>query len=295
MRNTILFLVFLVSLSTSSQELNCTVVVNAQLTGDENLQQFKVLEDQLNEFVNSTKWTDKTFAVEERIDCNMVINITEFSNDLYKGNLQIQSARPVYGSNYTTPLYNFNDQDFSFRYIQFQNMIYNPNQFESNLISVLAFHVYMVLGLDADSFELKGGERHFEQAQNIVNFSQAEGFKGWKLEDGLQTRFVLINNMLSPTFEAFRQVIYKYHREGLDLMSNDAATGKQNIADAIIMFNQIHRSRPNSFLVRTFFDAKSDEIGQIFTGGPNVNIANLVDILNKVAPSQSSAWRNIRF
>lgn len=295
MRNIILFLVFLVSFSTISQELNCTVVVNAQLTGDENLQQFKVLENQLNEFVNNTKWTDKTFGTQERIDCNMVINITEYSNDLYRGSIQVQSARPVYGSSYTTPLYNFNDQDFSFRYIQFQNLIYNPNQFESNLISVLAFHVYMILGLDADSFKLKGGSQYFEQAQNIANFSQAEGFKGWKLEDGLQTRFILINNMLSPTFEVYRQVIYKYHREGLDLMSQDDTRAKQNIADAIILFNQIHKSRPNSFLVRTFFDAKSDEIGQIFTGGPNVNIANLVDILNKVAPSQSPAWRNIRF
>lgn len=295
MRNIILYLVLLVSFSTFSQELNCTVVVNAQLTGDENLQQFKVLENQLNEFVNNTKWTDKTFGTQERIDCNMVINITEYSNDLYRGSIQVQSARPVYGSSYTTPLYNFNDQDFSFRYIQFQNLIYNPNQFESNLISVLAFHVYMILGLDADSFKLKGGSQYFEQAQNIANFSQAEGFKGWKLEDGLQTRFILINNMLSPTFEVYRQVIYKYHREGLDLMSQDDTRAKQNIADAIILFNQIHKSRPNSFLVRTFFDAKSDEIGQIFTGGPNVNIANLVDVLNKVAPSQSPAWRNIRF
>lgn len=295
MRNIILYLVLLVSFSTFSQELNCTVVVNAQLTGDENLQQFKVLENQLNEFVNNTKWTDKTFGTQERIDCNMVINITEYSNDLYRGSIQVQSARPVYGSSYTTPLYNFNDQDFSFRYIQFQNLIYNPNQFESNLISVLAFHIYMILGLDADSFKLKGGSQYFEQAQNIANFSQAEGFKGWKLEDGLQTRFILINNMLSPTFEVYRQVIYKYHREGLDLMSQDDTRAKQNIADAIILFNQIHKSRPNSFLVRTFFDAKSDEIGQIFTGGPNVNIANLVDVLNKVAPSQSPAWRNIRF
>lgn len=295
MRNIILSLVFLVSYSVFSQQLNCTVVVNAQLTGNENLQQFKTLQDQLNEFVNNTKWTDKTYDVQERISCNMVITITEFSNDLYRGSIQVQSARPVYGSSYTTPLYNFNDQDFSFRFIQFQNMIYNPNQFESNLISVIAFHIYMILGIDADSFELRGGQAYFEQAQNITNFSQAEGLKGWKLEDGLQTRFVLINNMLSPTFSVYREVIYKYHREGLDIMSQDITRGKQNIADAIILFNEIHKTRPNSFLVRTFFDAKSDEIGQIFTGGPNVNIANLVDVLNKVAPSQSPAWRNIRF
>lgn len=295
MRSILLFFFVLVSFMGISQELNCTVVVNAQLTGDENLQQFKTLEKQLNEFINNTKWTEKTFSTQERINCNMIIKITEYSNDLYRGSIQIQSARPVYGSSYTTPVYNFNDQDFSFRYIQFQNLIYNPNQFSSNLISVLTFHVYMILGLDADTFKLNGGQSYFEQAQNIANYSQAEGFKGWKLEDGLQTRFVLINNMLSPTFEVYREIMYKYHREGLDVMYQDPKAGKQAIADAVIMFDRIQRNRPNSFLVRTFFDAKSDELGQIFTDGPNVNIANLVDILNKVAPSQSSAWRNIRF
>ena len=295
MRKLILFLAFIVSFYSFSQELNCTVVVYAQFTGDENLQQFKTLEDQLNEFVKNTRWTNKTFGVQERIECNMVITISEYSNDLYKATLQIQSARPVYGSSYSTPIYNINDQDFNFQYIQFQNLIYNPNQFESNLISVLAFHIYMVLGLDADTFELNGGQQYFEQAQNIANYSQAEGFKGWKLEDGLQTRFVLINNLLSPTFENYRKILYQYHREGLDVMSQDAARGKKAIADAIGLFAAIHKTRPNSFLVRTFFDAKSDEIGQIFSDGPNVNVSNMVDLLNKVAPNQSSVWRNIKF
>lgn len=295
MRKLIFFIVLFTSFSSFSQELNCSVVVNAQLTGNENLQIFKTMERQLNEFVNNTKWTNKTFAAQERIECNIVINVTEYANNTYRGSIQVQSARPVYGATYTTPIYNFNDKDFVFSYVEYQNMFYNPDRFESNLISVLAFHINMVLGLDADSFELNGGEKYFEQAQNIANFSQAENLPGWKLEDGLQTRFILITNMLSPTFEEYREVMYKYHREGLDLMAENPKEGKQAIAEAINMFAEMNKRRPNSFLQRTFFDAKSDEIEMIFSDGPSVDIANLVSLLNRIAPTQSSKWRNIKF
>ena len=295
MRKLILLFVFLVSLTGSSQELNCSVVVNAQLTGNENLQIFKTMEKQLNEFVNTTSWTDKSFASQERIDCNMVINVTEYVNNSYRGTIQIQSARPVYGATYTTPIYNFNDKDFVFNYVEYQNMFYNPDRFESNLVSVIAFHINMVLGLDADSFELNGGQKYFQQAQNIANFSQAENLPGWKLEDGLQTRFILITNMLSPTFEEFHEVMYDYHRKGLDVMADDPKGGKQAIVDAIGLFAEMNKRRPNSFLQRTFFDAKSDEIEMIFSGGPNVDIANMVSLLNKIAPTQSSKWQNIKF
>src|SRR5690606_27737096 len=128
--------------------------------------------------VNTNKWTDKEFTAIERIECSMYINITEYAGDAFKATIQVQSSRPVYGSSYTTPVQNINDKDFTFRYLEFQNMVYNPNSFESNLISVLAFHVYMVLGIDADTFSLNGGDEYFKQAQNIVNYSQVENTKG---------------------------------------------------------------------------------------------------------------------
>ncbi len=159
MRNIFIFL-FLISCNVSlfAQEFNANVVVNAQLTGNENLQQFKTLENQLKEFISNTKWTNKTFQPQERINCNLVININEYSGNNYSATLQIQSSRPVFGSTYTTPVYNINDKDFSFEYVEFQNLIYNPNQYVSNLISVLSFHVYMILGMDADSFKMNGGD-----------------------------------------------------------------------------------------------------------------------------------------
>ncbi|OBX22792.1 MULTISPECIES: type IX secretion system protein PorD [Bizionia] len=291
------FVFFLVILSFSaySQELNCNIVVNAQFTGNENLQVFKTLEKQLKEFVNNTKWTNKEYGTQERVECGMFINITEYSGDVFKATIQVQSSRPVYGSSYGTPIYNINDKDFTFRYVEFENLLYNENQFESNLVSVIAFHVHMILGLDADSFQFEGGDTYLKQAQTIVNYSQQENAKGWKLEDGLQTRFALIDNLLSPTFKEYRKVMYDYHRLGLDTMSEDQKKAKTIIASAIEEFEAMNRRRPNSFLLRTFFDAKGDEIEQIFSSGPNVEITELLSTLNRVAPMYSSKWRNIKF
>jgi len=293
----ILILLFIVYNSTSfSQELNCTVVVNSQQTGNENLQIFKSLEKQLTEFINNTKWTNKTFSQQELINCSMNIIISEYNGgEFFNASIQVQSSRPVFGSSYATPIYNFNDKDFTFRYLEFQNLIYNPTQFTSNLISVLAFHIYMVLALDADSFEKNGGQEYYKQAQTILNYSQQENFKGWKLEDGLQSRFILIDNALSSTFKEYRSVLYDYHRLGLDEMNEDAKKGKEQLVKSLSSFKAMNSRRPNSFLLRTFFDAKADEIQQIFSGGPQVNIANLKDILQKIAPIHSSKWGKIKF
>ena len=278
-----------------SQELNCEVIVNAQLTGNENVQVFKTLERQLKEFINNTTWTDKTFKPQERINCSMVINVTDYNNDNFQASIQVQSARPVYGSSYSTPVYNYNDKDFNFQYLEFQNMVYNANQFESNLISVLAFHVYMILGMDADTFAPKGGDEYYAQAQVISNYSQQGNYSGWKLEDGNQSRFILIDNVLSDTYKEFRDVLYDYHRKGLDEMSNDAKEGKLSVAKSLNGLKEMNNRRPNSYLMRVFFDAKAEEIEDIFSGGPTVNISDLVSILTRIAPMHASKWRNINF
>ncbi|GAA4885569.1 DUF4835 family protein [Flaviramulus aquimarinus] len=295
MRNILVVLIFCLAIKGVSQELNCSVVVNAQQTGNENFPIFKTLEKQLNEFVNNTKWTTKTFKNQERIDCSMVIIVTSYSGEAFQTSLQVQSSRPVFGSSFSTPIYNFNDKDFNFRYLEFQNLIYNPTQFESNLISVLAFHINMILALDADSFSEKGGDEYYKQAQIITNYSQQGNFKGWKLEDGLQSRFALIDNVLSPTFKEYREVMYSYHRNGLDVMNDNVKTGKESIAASLQKLKVMNSRRPNSFLLRTFFDAKADEIEQIFTDGPKVNIASVKETLQKVAPLHSSKWQNIKF
>ena len=296
MRNSILFIALLFVSQAFSQELNCNIVVNTQQTGNENIQIFKTLERQLKEFVNTTRWTKKTYKGQEKIECSMNIIISDYTGDNFEASIQVQSSRPVFNSTYSTPVYNFNDKNFNFQYLEFENLIYNPVQFESNLVSVLAYHVYIMLGLDADTFSPNGGDEYYQQAQNIVNYSQqGNSFKGWKLEDGLQTRFTLIDNLLSPTYKEFRTVMYDYHINGLDVMSDNPKIGKEKIASTLNDLNSMNQRRPNSFLLRVFFDAKGDEIADIFNGGPSVNVTNVMDILNRIAPTYATKWRNISF
>ena len=290
----VIFFLFFVSIS-FAQELNCEVIVNAQQTGNENLQLFKNLERQLKEFVNNKAWTNKVYKPQERIISSMVININEYNSDLFSATIQVQASRPVYGSSFTTPIYNFNDGDFSFQYLEFQNLIYNPTQFESNLVSVIAFHVYMILGIDAETFVKNGGSEYFKQAQIIANYSQQTNSKGWKPEDGLQTRYQLVENILSATYKEYRNVMYLYHRQGLDVMSENSKKGKESISTSLLQLDAMNRRRPNSFLLRTFFDTKADEITDIFSGGPKITITKLIATLNKVAPLHSNKWRNISF
>jgi len=295
MRRLLVLFAFLFSAVVFSQELNCTVNVIAQQTGNDNNVVFKTLEKQLNEFINNTKWTEKSFGAEERINCSMVINVTGYENDSFSATLQVSSSRPVFNSTYSSPVYNYNDKDFNFQYIEYQNLVFNPLQFESNLVSVLSFHVFMILGMDADSFALNGGDEYFAQAQTIANYSQQLNGQGWKLEDGLQSRFALIDNLLSPTFKEIRSTMYSYHIEGMDVMAEDTKKGKSKIISTLSELQNIHRRRPNSYLMRVFFDAKSDEIMDVLSGGPSVNIVEAVDILNKIAPMHSQKWRKIKF
>lgn len=295
MRRLLVLFAFLCSAVVFSQELNCTVNVIAQQTGNDNNVVFKTLENQLNEFINNTKWTEKNFGAEERINCSMVINVTGYENDSFSATLQVSSSRPVFNSTYSSPVYNYNDKDFNFQYIEYQNMVFNPLQFESNLVSVLSFHVFMILGMDADSFALNGGDEYFSQAQTIANYSQQLSGQGWKLEDGLQSRFALIDNLLSPTFKEIRTTMYNYHMLGMDVMADDTKKGKSEVISSLSELQKIHKRRPNSYLLRVFFDAKSDEIMDVLSGGPSVNIAEAVDILNKIAPMHSQKWRKIKF
>ena len=295
MRKFIFLLLVLFSYTSFSQELNCDVVVNAQQTGNENVQVFKTLEKQLNEFVNNTHWTNKTFAPQERINCSMVINIDDYNSDIFQASIQIRSARPIFNSSYSSPVYNFNDRDFTFQYLEFQNLVYNPTQFESNLVSVITYHIYMILAMDADTFSLKGGEEYYSQARTILSYSQQGNFKGWKAEDGLQSRFSLIDNVMSPTYKEFRSVLYNYHLSGLDNMNQNPKEAKEKIVTSLMELGVLNNRRPNSFILRVFFDAKSEEIEDIFSDGPSVSITDLVTVLTRIAPTHANKWRNINF
>lgn len=296
MRKILLFLfVTIFVFSAKSQELNCTVSINAEQTGQPNLQIFRTLETQLREFINNTKWTDKEFKNQERIDCNMSIVISQYDGDTFNGSIQIQSSRPIFDSTYDSPVYNYFDRQFSFSYKEYEPLIFNMNSFSSNLVSVVAFHVYTIIGLDADTFSANAGAPYFEIAKQITNTAASSNYEGWKATDGNQSRYRYNDALLSSVYKEFHEVMYQYHRNGLDLMAADQKRAKENIADAINILKGINDRRPNSFLVRTFFDAKSDEIQAVYSGGPQVDITRLVENLNRLAPTKQSNWSEIKY
>tara|TARA_B100000795_G_scaffold230399_1_gene187832 strand:- start:669 stop:1559 length:891 start_codon:yes stop_codon:yes gene_type:complete len=294
-KNLLFISIFFASIFSYAQELNCSVTINAEQTGQPNNQIFRTLETQLTEFVNTTAWTDKNFKNQEKIDCNMSIIISAFDSNLFTATIQIQASRPVYGSSYTSPIYNYNDKQFNFSYVEFQPLVFNVNNFDSNLISVIAFHAYTIIGLDADTFELNGGESNFSIAKQIVNTAATGGSRGWKSTDGKQSRYSINDVLLSQVYKEFHFVMYEYHRNGLDLMSKSPKIAKSNIANAINILKGINDRRPNSYLLRTFFDAKSDEIQSIYSDGPAIDIKLLISNLNRMAPTKRSNWAEIKY
>jgi len=278
-----------------AQELNCTVTVNADKVGGTNTQVFKTLEKSLTDFINKRNWTSQVYKNNERINCSMFINITEFNSPQFSATIQVQSSRPVFNSTYSSPVFNYNDKDFSFDYTEFQNLVFNPTSFDSNLISVIAYYSYMIIAMDADTFSLNGGSDYYALAQEVVNVAQAGGYKGWSQNDGNQNRYFLSNDLFSETYAPFREAMFIYHFQGMDAMNSGQKTAKEKTKTAVAKLSELHKVRPNAFLTRVFFDAKSDEIVSIFSGGPKITITDLVDNLNRVSPLNSTKWAQIKF
>ncbi len=296
MRKTLLsiFLLF-ISLTVSAQELNCVVTVNSDQVGQTNQQIFKTLERSLNDLVNKNKWTNRVYRENERVNARMFITVTQYESDRFEATIQIQSSRPVFNTSYESPVFNYKDDAFNFQYQEFQPLVYNPNSFDSNLVAVISYYVYLVLGLDADTFSLEGGDDFYRRAQNIVTQAQSSSYSGWSQETGQRTRFELVDNLLSNSFREYRIAMYNYHRKGLDILADNNSTGKQIVAGSLRLFETLVQRRPNAFLIQTFFDAKSEEIQNIFSDGPTVDIVKLKETLNKVAPFYSNTWNEIKY
>lgn len=277
-----------------AQEIKCDVKINSERVNMTNKQIFKTLETSLTEFVNNTRWTNVAVKQHERINCSMFINVSAYDSDTFVATLQVQASRPVFKANYSTPIFSYNDKDFVFRYVEFENLFFNPNSFDSNLVSMVAFYVYTILGVDADSFSPLGGTSYFSMAQTVMSNAQQSNFKGWKQSDGNQTRFIYLTDIISSTFNPVRLANYEYHFNGLDKMADNTKVAKENIIKALAELAKIHSIRPNAFVTRVFFDTKSDEIQSIFSGGPSVNISDLVDNLNRISPTNASKWANIK-
>ncbi|WP_264521489.1 DUF4835 family protein [Flavobacterium sp. N1994] len=288
----ILFLLFIGVVE--AQQLNCTVQINSDQITTANNQIFKNLKNSISDFVNKTDWTGEEYKANEKINCSMVVIINSYDSNQFTATLQVQSTRPVFNSTYATPVFNYNDKDFSFRYIEYENLQFNPSNFDSNLVSVLAYYSYMILGFDADTYSLKSGNKSFEVAQQIMTVAQQGGYKGWSQGDGNQNRYYLVNDVLSGTYDAYREALYQYHREGLDTMTSDLKASKDKVISSIATLSKLYAIRPNAFLTRVFFDAKVDEIVSILSGGPKVSLSETIDTLNKLSPLNTSKWSAIK-
>ncbi|PKB43998.1 uncharacterized protein DUF4835 [Cellulophaga sp. RHA19] len=291
----IAFFCFAIFSTATAQELNCTVTVNSDQVGQTNQQVFKTLERALNDFMNKTKWTNRIYKEQERVNSRMFITVTEYSSNSFKANIQIQSSRPVFNTSYETPIFNYKDNQFNFNYIEFQPLVYNQNTFDSNLVGVMSYYAYVMLGLDADSFALEGGTEHFKKAQGIVTQAQGSSAAGWSQSSSERTRFELVDNILSNAYREYRVAMYNYHRKGMDVLADNNSTGKQVISGTIRLLSTIAKRRTNAFVLQTFFDAKSDEIVSIFSDGPKMDVVKLKEVLNTAAPFYSSTWNKIKY
>lgn len=298
MRKYFHIIVFLLLSSFSiAQELKAEVIVNADRMTDVNPQIFKNLQTKVYDFMNNTVWTNEKFTANEKIDCSFFINVSEYdvNSNTVTATLQVQSSRPIFKSTYSSPVLNLNDKDFKFRFLEFEQLIYDQNSFSSNLVSVLAFYANVIIGLDKDTYSNLGGSAYLSVASNIMNLAQTSGYGGWTQNEGSNTnRYFLISDLLSNTFQSYRESLFQYHFLGLDVMFEDLIKGKEEVSNSVITLSSIQNVRPNAFLMRVFFDAKADEIVSIFTGGPSVNTKQLTATLNRISPLNSVKWNNIR-
>ena len=280
-----------------AQELNARITINSDKVQSTNKQVFKTLQDALNDFVNNKKWTDATFAMNERIDCSMTLIINEMvSDNSFKGEIQVQARRPVYNSSYTTTLLNYRDTELSFDYTEFEPLEYTENTLNSNLIATVVFYIYTILGLDFDSFSPKGGTAFLGQAMQIVSLAQAQPtWTGWKAFENDRNRFAIINDYLDGAMEPLRQLEYKYHRLGLDRMTENTDTARMAITESMEMLKQARDQKSMSALPVIFTDIKRDELVSIYSGkGTAEEREKVYNIVFAINASQSNYWEKLR-
>jgi hypothetical protein len=266
----LLLLILLFSMNLRSQEFRCNVQVVSQQIQGTNKQVFQTLQNAIYEFMNNRVWTNHVYTMEERIECNLMFNITEqLSADDFKGTLTIQVRRPVFNTNYYTTTLNFVDNDIRFRYVEFSPLEFDLNSHQSSLTSILAFYAYYMLGLDYDSFSLYGGTPFFTNAERIVLNAQNAPESGWKPMDDIahKSRYWLVKDMIDTEYEPVREFNYRYHRLGLDVMDEKVAEGRAEITNSLELLQDVYRKKPDPYmyLLRLIFDCKVDEIVNLYS------------------------------
>lgn len=287
----LLFFSFVAVIGAQAQELRCDVQVNVPQLRTADPVIFQSLETSINEFMNNRRWTDHRYEPNERIECKLIITIAEeLGGDKYKAQATIQSSRPVYNSDYKTVVFNHSDKNFDFEYAQFQPLEYTENIFISNLTSMLAYYAYIIIGYDFDTFEKMGGTPYFLKAKNIVNTAQNTSQEGWRSFESTRNRYWLTDNLLNNRYRKMREMMYNYHMEGLDMMYKDRETATINITNVIKAMDQFNRDNPNNFLTQLFFNAKSDELIDIYRSVAKTKKVDAINILAQIDAANSERY-----
>jgi hypothetical protein len=293
MRKIYLFLsIFLLSLQlVSAQELLAKVSVASNRVGstvDKKI--FNTLQTSLNNFLNNRKWTNDVYQQNEKIVCNFLVNISSAGdNNTFSASLTVQAARPIYNSSYDSPLINFIDDNLNFRYVEFQQLDFNENRVSgndaaaANLTAVLAYYVYIILGLDYDSYVLRGGDPYFQKAQNIVNNApDGRDLTGWKAFDGQRNRYWLMENLTNNRYSIVHDAFYSYYRTGMDKMYEDDVAGRKGILASLNFLSNLNTQNPNLMITQFFFQGKSNELIKIFKKSPADEKARALDLLSQL-------------
>ncbi len=277
-----------------AQELNCTVEINSdQITGT-NTEIFSTLQEAINEYMNDTKFSNAQIAPNEKIECRLFFTIVEYTDDVMKGNLQIQSTRPVYNTNYSTTLINFKDENIEFTYRQGEPLIFSENSVENNLTAILDYYAYFIMAVDFDSFSQNGGQQFYDRAQNIVQLSQNSGEVGWKTFDDRRNRAAVLNAFTDPGTSVIRTLLYEYHRKGLDEMAMSPAKGRAVITRSLDNLSKIYQSQPMSVALNMWHDAKLDELINIYSQGSQEERDGVYELLYSLYPTEQRRLKDIK-
>lgn len=299
MKKVLLSLLLLMALATavSAQELNARVIINREQVSNTKSGVFEALEKQITQFLNERAWTNLKFREVERIQCSFNITISTYSetDNSFKASLLVASSRPVWGSSYTTTVWNSNDKDFSFNFQEFDQLEWRPEQLDNNLTAMLAYWAYVIIGMDLDSMAPMGGTEVLQMALDICNNADGLGSDGWKAFSDTKNRFAIVNDYLDGSMEKFRQLQYTYYRKGLDQMAENTEQARATIAEAMTLLKEAHEDKSLSMLPQIFTDYKRDELVSIFSNqGTNEQREAVYDILFRINPSQSQYWEKLK-
>jgi hypothetical protein len=295
------FLLILFLLSSSSiyaQELNVEVKILTPKAFTTDPQQIKDMEQAIKEFMNNQKWTDHVFEVDERIECSFQFTITEeLAINNFLMDIAIQAVRPVYGSDYKTPIFNYVDKSVVVRYEPTMPLENSRQLYRNNLSSVLSYYAYLILGLDYDTFSPYGGDLYLQMSQTIVNLippNVSEMDKGWSGATNNRNRYFLIENILNPRARVYRQAMYDYHRQGLDLASEDMASSRANILKAMESLDRMASNFPNAMILIVIAATKGNELIEVFKPAPRIDRIKVYNYLSKLDPANRNRWEVLR-